>query len=60
MMAWWTLATMAIRPVRQALDHVELPQRPGPVERARGEVGHQLGELRRCRRGAGMPVRRTW
>ena len=41
--------------VRHALHHVELPQRPGPVERTRGQVGHQVGELLGPARTPGVP-----
>ena len=38
---------------------MELPQRPGAVERARGQVGHQLGELAgTARRRAGWSAAR--
>ena len=43
--AWWIFVSAATLPIRQPVDHVQLPQRPRAVERAREDARHLLGEL---------------
>ena len=56
-MAWWVLDSMAHRPAGQALDHPDLPQRPGAVELLRHDPAHQLAQVVVAARGGqgGVP-----